>query len=137
MIHLLYPAFSDLFFDLLNNFVKSEFILKSDAKTRKSAYHLGKLDLIKNNLDMFKSIHDMNFGTKTKKIIADVEISTNCDKIKTEMKSAYIAIVCYLIKRLPHNSTFIQDAQYFSPTKKITWMLCMLLDALLLKSERY
>lgn len=115
LIHALYPAFGELFFNIMSKFLNIE-LLKTNTNKRKSAYELGNLK-ISNSI---KSIHEIDYGTKTAHLIAQEETKKNLDTIKMEFKSAYVELVSYLQAKLPHQSSFLADVQYFDP-RKITF----------------
>lgn len=115
VIHCIFPAFTDLFFNLMSLFVKKEFLLTSHSKHRKNAYELGKFKLSENNL---KSLHDMDFGTKNRHMFAQLEQKSNIDIVKIQFKLAYLELVSYLQSKLPHDSIILKDLEYIDPKKK-------------------
>lgn len=71
------------------NFVKQEKLVDS-AKNKKDAAQLGTIDLSNNKI--LRSVHEIDFGKKAKHQIAIIEINTNVDIIKAEMKSCFIEL---------------------------------------------
>lgn len=114
MIHILYNGIGDLFFELMNKFLKTENIIDKYGK-RIEAKNLGKVD-VSNNANQL-SIHSIDYGTKVKSIIAKLESKCNIDHLKTEMKLSLIETTQYLQKMLPHDNTFLRDSQYLHPEK--------------------
>lgn len=113
-IHDLFIGFSNLFFDLMSQFVKAEKLISKD-KTRKKANELGKLKL---DSEYLKNIHEIDYGSKIKYLIAEGESKINYDSIKLQFKSAYVEMVKYLQLKLPHDSQIIKDLQYINPRNK-------------------
>lgn len=114
MIHVLYPSVGKLFFDLMENFVRSKALMTSN-NTRKDAQNLSVIDI--DNKVNLKSIHKMDFGTRALHQIGQLEHKINLDVIKTEFKICYIALTSYFIKNLPYKEQIVKDLQYLHPSK--------------------
>lgn len=115
LIHVLYPSIGDLFFNILTNFIKQRALVDKEG-ARKEAKELGAVDVDdKHNL---KSLHDINFGQAASYQIGLLEAGTNLEIVKIEFKKCYQALVEYLKKNLPHNSSILADLQYLHREKR-------------------
>ena len=92
-------------FNIMENFVKRKYLMENGH--RLEANKFGVLNI--RDQSMTKSIHDINTGTKTRQLLAQLEPFESLDIIKTEFKSCYMEILEYLQKRLPHNSIFLRE----------------------------
>lgn len=85
------------------------------------ARELGKIDLSKPN--SFLPVHNIDFGQKSKKIIAELEVDSkmknHLEETKMQFKACYIDICSYLQKQMPHDSTFLRDVTCINPKNKL------------------
>lgn len=116
LVHLLYPAFGDLFFKLMTNFIKPSVLIKTGTTNRLDAIGLGLLDLKSNMLP----IKDIDFGSKCHELLLTIDREKDVLILQNEFVNMYNEIVVYLQGRLPYNSTILKDVQYFNPKKKLT-----------------
>lgn len=114
MIQVLYPAIGDLFFKLMDNFVKPK-VLTTSSNEKKDAQALGVVDI--NKQENLLSIHKMDFGSKAAYQIGLLESKSNIDIIKTEFKMAFIELTLYLQDNLPHENPLLKNLQYIHPSK--------------------
>lgn len=114
LIHRLYDGFGRLLFDIMNNFVKKKYLF--DGEEKLEAKTLGQIDI--RDPSKTKSCHEIYTGSKTRRLLAQLEQDGNADVIKTEFKLCYMEMIDYLQKRLPHDSIFLRDAQCIHPLNK-------------------
>ncbi|HBK83112.1 MAG TPA: hypothetical protein DDZ41_05870 [Flavobacterium sp.] len=119
-IHVLFPAIGDLFYKIMSKFVKKKYLIKDTGKGTaiKDAHDLGKFNFSKNT-DSLLSIHDIDYGTKTKYAIAQIESKTNLDNIKTQFENSFLTLIEYLQSRMPHDNTLLHDIQYIHPKHQL------------------
>lgn len=116
VIHVLYNAIGDLFYNLMTNFIDSK-ALETSTKLRSDARALGKVDVEhKSNI---LSIHKIDYGKAALHQIAQLETKTQLDTLKTEFKICYQQIVKYLQKKLPHQNGFLNDLQYIHKNNRL------------------
>lgn len=94
-------------------FVKKSVLLDSKA-TRKEACELVKIDVAQN----LKTMHDVEFGTKTKYLIANLETKMNLDHLKLQLRSCFVQVTTYLQSHLPHQSIFFKDLVFIQPDQR-------------------
>lgn len=112
-IHVMYTNMGELLYKLMSCFVKKSVLLQSNG-TRKEACDLGGLDV----LPHLMSVHSVEYGTKAKYLIANLEASTNLDRLKLELRSCLVKITSYLQNHLPHQSTFLKDLSCLQPDQR-------------------
>lgn len=90
-------------------------------QVRLEARELGKIDLSKPN--SFLPVHNCDFGQKSKKIIAELEIDSKMknqlEETKMQFKACFVDICSYLQKQMPHDSTFLRDVTCINPKNKL------------------
>lgn len=102
-IHVLYTIIGTLFYKLMTCFVKKPLLMEPNKNIRKEARELGNLDL--SNSQHLKTVHDIEVGTRSKYLIANLESSENLDLLKVEFRSCYQIITKYLQTRFPKSRT--------------------------------
>lgn len=115
LVHVLYPAYGDLLFTLMNKFVKHQ-ALYCDNNKLKDAKDLGKVNLKdKSNI---KHQIEVDVSAGVQKILNKIEKTVDVFQIRNEFRNCMIAIVDYLQHRLPLDNIILHDLQYLHPQLK-------------------
>lgn len=116
VVHVLYSAIGDVFFNLMTNFIKPN-LLQNSNKKRKDALELGAIDVT--DQQNILSIHKIDYGKAALHEIAQLEAKSCLDTVKLEFKACYQEMVKYLQTKLPYKNELLKDLIYLHKTNRL------------------